>query len=144
MLHIPASRVAACVGLFALIPFIVMAVCLWLVAPVWQPAFAAALVAWGAVMLAFTGAAHWGAALMADDGPAQIGRYVYGIMPALLGWTVLLCEPGQGLFLLFCGLVASFMVDRRVFAHLEWYVFLRAVLTVIACLCLYAGYKAIA
>ena len=144
MLHIPSSRIAACIGLFGLMPFIVLAICLWLVSPVWQPAFTAALIGWGAVTLGFTGAVHWGAALVAGDDPLEGWRYLYGIFPALLGWVVLMCPPGPALFLLFCGLVASFMVDRRVFIRLEWYVFLRAVLTAIACACLYAGYKAIA
>jgi len=144
-LHIPANRIAACAGLFGLIPFIVLAACLWLVAPVWQPSFAKALVAWGAVTLAFTGAVHWGAGLIEGDGPTPVGRYVYSVFPALLGWTVLMCPLGPAMFLLFCGLVASFMVDRRIFAGTQdWYVYLRALLTAIACACLYAGYKAIA
>lgn len=141
MLHIPSNRIAACVGLATLIPFIVLASCLWLVAPVWQPQFAQALLGWGAVMLAFTGAAHWGAGVESGADPARSWAYVYSIFPAILAWVILLCPPSNGYFLLFAGLVAGFMVDRHVFP--AWYVTLRAILTMAACACLYAGYKAL-
>ncbi len=145
MLHIPASRFAACLGLAGLIPFIVLACCLWLVAPAWQPAFAQGLLAWGAVILSFLGATHWGVGLgMPDRATGQDGwRYLYAVCPAMLAAVALLCPPGPGMFLLFWGLCAAFVVDRAVFRHLEWYVFLRAVLTVIASACLFAGYKAL-
>ncbi len=100
----------------------------------------------------------------ADRAMAQWDGYVRAVIDA--GWAVVEVEPAPDcpdsgfvedtmvvygdvaiisrLFPLFAGLVAGFMVDRRSFAHLEWYVFLRAILTAIACACLYAGYKAIA
>lgn len=141
MLHIPSNRVAACLGLGALVPFIVLASCLWLVAPVWQPSFAHALLCWGAVMLAFTGAVHCGAGVESGEDPARSWQYLYSIFPAILAWVVLLCSPGAGYFLLFAGLVAGFMVDRHVFP--SWYVTLRAILTMITCASLYAAYKAL-
>lgn len=143
MLHIPASRAASCLGLSGLIPFIVLASCLWLVAPAWQPQFAHALAAWGAVVLTFIGAVHWGAALYDGDAPHNIWRYVYGICPGFLGWAALMAPADRALFVLFAGLVAAFVVDRRVFARHEWYVTLRAVLTIVASGCLFAGYKAL-
>lgn len=141
MLYIPANRIAICIGLFALIPFIVLAACLWFVLPVWQARFAEALLGWGAVMLAFTGAVHWGAALKTGDEPVLLWQYIYGFCPPVLAWVILMCEPGQGYFLLFIGMIAGFMVDRRVMAG--WYVTLRAVLTMVACASLYAAYKAL-
>lgn len=143
MLHIPASRIAACLGLLGLVPFIVPAVCLWLVAPVWQPFFAQMLVGWAAVTLGFHGAVHWGAVMAAGDRPVDMWRYVYGVCPVALGWVALMCPPGNALFLLFLGFVAAFMVDRAAFREHEWYVTLRAGLSAAACLCLYAGYKAL-
>lgn len=141
MLHVPASRSAIALGLLGLVPFIVLASCLWLVAPVWQGQFAKALVAYGAAILAFLGGIHWGAGVEGRDDPVKLWRYAYGICPALLAWVVLLCPPDKALFLLFVGLVAAFAVDRRVYHGQSWFLKLRAVLTAIAGLSLYAAYK---
>ncbi|NBX66102.1 MAG: DUF3429 domain-containing protein [Proteobacteria bacterium] len=143
MIHIPASRIAIALGLWGLVPFIVPAVCLWLVAPSWQDAFARALVAYGAVILSFLGGMHWGSAVEGSDEPKKIERYVYAVCPSLLAVVALMCPPDKGLFLLFLGLMAAFFVDRRVYASTKWFVILRAVLTAVATLCLYAGYKAL-
>ena len=143
MLYIPASRIAAALGLAGLVPFIVLSVCVWLVAPVWQPDFAKALVAYGAAILSFLGGIHWGAVVEGDDAPHAMWRYVYGICPSLLAWVAVLCPTDKGLFLLFAGLVAAFIVDRKVWEKNEWFVMLRAVLTAIASLSLYAAYKAL-
>lgn len=143
MIHIPASRVAIALGLWGLVPFIVPAVCLWLVAPAWQDAFARALVAYAAVILSFLGGIHWGAAVEGEDDPQKIARYTYAICPSLLAVVAILCPPDSALFLLFLGLMAAFFVDRRVYANIKWFVVLRAILTAIASVCLYAGYRAL-
>jgi len=141
MLHIPASRTAACFALLALVPFIVCAACLWFVAPEWQARFTHILVAYAALVLAFTGGIHWGKALLAGDEPSDIWQYLYGVMPAMLAWVVLNCQPGPGLFLLFLGYLATFTVDRRLYEGR--YLVLRGIMTGVICLSLYAGYKAL-
>ena len=143
MLYVPASRSAIALGLLGLVPFIVPAVCLWFVAPVWQDMFARGLVAYGAAILAFLGGIHWGAAIEGADTPAKLWRYAYGLCPLLLAWVVVLCPPDKALFLLFVGLVAAFSVDRRVYRGQGWFLNLRAVLTAVAGLSLYAAYKAL-
>jgi hypothetical protein len=142
-LHIPPSRTASCLGLAALIPFIVLSACLWFVAPVWQADFARALSAYGALILAALGAIHWGAAIKGPPSPDSLWRYIYGLMPVLLAWVVVLSPPQYGFFLLFLGFGAAYAIDRRVWAHLEWYVILRAVLTVLTGASLFAAYKAL-
>lgn len=143
MLHIPASRIAIALGLWGLVPFIVLASCVWLVAPVWQPLFAQGLVAYAAAVLAFLGGMHWGAAVEGEDRPFDASRYAYSIMPSLLAGVAVLCPADKALFLLFLGYLAAFAVDRRVYAARPWFVILRAVLTAVAALALYAAYKAL-
>ncbi|MCB1538683.1 MAG: DUF3429 domain-containing protein [Rhodospirillales bacterium] len=142
-LRIPASRLAVTLGMAGLVPFVVLASCLWFVAPEWQPVFARALAGWAALVLAFSGAVHWGAALYEGEGPENGWRYLYGVCPALLAWVALLLPVPQALFLIFWGYVAAFVVDRRVWPGHDWYVILRAALTILASACLFAGYKAL-
>lgn len=141
MLHIPASRTAMALGLWGLVPFVVLSSCIWLVAPAWQESFARALVTYAAVILSFLGGIHWGAAAEGDDDPQKTWRYVYAVCPSLLAWVALLCPTDSGLFLVFLGLMAAFFVDRSAYAHLRWFVVLRAVLTAVATASLYAAYK---
>lgn len=142
-LHIPASRIAASLAILGVTPFVALALALWGVAPGWKPAFAQALLAYGALGLSFLGGIHWGAAMRDGEGPEQACRYAYGLMPVLLGWVVLMCPPANGFFLLFWGLVAAFLIDRRVWQEAQWFIILRAVLTIIACASLFAAYKAL-
>lgn len=53
-----------------------------------------ALVAYGAVILAFLGGVHWGFGLEgAGNAPADIqrARFGLGVLPSLIGWVALLC-----------------------------------------------------
>jgi hypothetical protein len=144
MLHIRGSRMAACIAFSGLIPFIVMALCLWLVAPPWQAAFAEVLKAYASTVLAFLGGMHWGGALEdAQDRPETAWRYIYAIWPKLLAVIAVFCPAADAYFVLFLGFLASFFVDRTVYASLDWFVKLRAVLTGTVCVCLYAAYKAL-
>lgn len=143
MLHIPASRMAICLVSTALMPFVVAAICLWLVAPAWQTLFADALKIYGSVFLAFLGGIHWGGAIEGDDHPSLTWRYIYSLCPAALAVVALACPPAQSLFLLFLGYMTTMFVDRRIYAHETWLIKLRAVMSVIICVCLYASYKAL-
>lgn len=142
MLHIPASRIAISLGFVSAAPFIVLALCTWLVAPAWQIRMAEGLLGYGAAVLAFLGGMHWGIAAAGDDAPHEGWRYIYGICPPLLAWVAISSPVDKGLFLLFSGLVAAFIVDRRVL-RTGWLVALRGGLTVVAVLSLYAAYKAL-
>jgi len=143
-MNIPASIIAICLGLTALVPFAVLSACLWLVAPQYQAAFAGVLLAYGASILGFLGGIHWGAGLSSDNAPVHVWQYVYGVCPALLAWAAVLAPTPKGLLLVAAGLVAALIVDRRVWAHTAWFVRLRTRLTALAVICLYAAYAAIA
>jgi hypothetical protein len=76
-----------------------------------------ALVAYGAVGLAFLGGVHWGFALsdLTDRGERQ--RLVLGVMPPLVGWIALLLtiavQPAAGLVLLLLGYLGTVIVETR-------------------------------
>lgn len=67
-----------------------------------------ALLAYGAVILAFLGAVHWGLALAGpgDDAAAR-SRLVLGVVPALVGWVALLAPIWMGLGVLVAGFAAT-------------------------------------
>ncbi len=80
-----------------------------------------ALVAYGAVILAFLGGVHWGFALE-DSGTTptvrvQRLRFGLGVLPALLGWTALLVTflgfPLLALVLLMVGVIGTTLIEAR-------------------------------
>ena len=92
-----------------------------------------ALLAYGAVILAFLGAVHWGAALRMDRGASDWRRLGWSVLPSLIGWVALLLASAAGLVLLILGLVAAFVVDLRAVRDgmlPGWYAALRRALTI--------------
>ena len=76
-----------------------------------------ALVAYGAVILAFLGGVHWGFAIVDPMGRAERERLGLGVLPSLVGWvSVLLAiavqlDAGVGLLLL--GMLGTTAVEAR-------------------------------
>lgn len=142
----PAPTVVAWLGYGGLLPFLAAAIGSWLAtaqAALWQQA----LLAYGAVILAFVGALHWAFAMAPDAraGRPTVGMYLWSTVPALAGWAALLLGllPGRGrafgMLLLMVAFLIHYQQDRRL-AHLitlpDWYLLLRRRLTSVASLCL--------
>lgn len=74
-----------------------------------EPAALPALLAYGAIILAFLGAVHWGLALRATaaEAAATPARLTLGVVPSLLGWVALLLPAAPGLVLLAASLLAT-------------------------------------
>jgi len=94
-------------------------------------AIASALVAYGAVILSFTGGIRWGIAVTAEEqGPAK-REYAISVIPSLLGWMVLLLPADWQLgtlatLVILVGLFDYGMVCREVAP--EWFGRLRLIL----------------
>ncbi|MGE0252211.1 MAG: DUF3429 domain-containing protein [Dongiaceae bacterium] len=91
------------------------------------------LLNYGAVLLAFCGAAHWGLAAANYGGTAALGmRYTLGIIPMLLAFGALLLPDFQGMSFLCGGFLAALAIDyhltARGFAPL-WYRRMQSFLT---------------
>ena len=99
-----------------------------------------ALIAYGAVTLAFLGGMQWGFALPAGSDPRrQRWRLVLGVLPPLLGWLALLIAllaPGWiALAVLTAGFVGTALGEHRLArdpAVPPSYLWLRWALTVVA------------
>ncbi len=85
------------------------------------PQMTAALLAYGAVVLAFIGAVHWGFVLVgAPDGSlgkAARARLLLGVVPSLVGWAALLLPMAlsleAGLALLIAGFIGTPILEQQ-------------------------------
>jgi Protein of unknown function (DUF3429) len=101
----------------------------------------AALIAYGAVMLAFLGGMQWGFALLAGgNARRQRWRLVLGVLPPLVGWLALLIVllvPGWiALAVLTAGFIGTALGEHRAAGQDQavpsGYLWLRWALTVVA------------
>jgi len=149
-----APSAVAWLGYGGLLPFLATASGSWLDparAALWQQA----LLAYGAVILAFVGALHWAFAMATD---ARSGRptammYWWSTAPALTGWVALLLGllPGRGraygMLLLMVAFLIHYQQDRRLAQLItlpDWYLPLRRRLTTVASICLLASALSVA
>lgn len=78
-----------------------------------QGPWAAALLAYGALIVSFLGGIHWGLAMRQAPPPTYL--LVWGVVPSLLAWPMLWLSPAPGLLGLGAALWACYAVDHRVF-----------------------------
>ncbi|MEN9887242.1 MAG: hypothetical protein RL758_1820 [Pseudomonadota bacterium] len=149
------SRQAAAVliqrlGHLGLVPFIVLAVLLWLVREPQQAAWLSiAIVGYAACVASFLGAVHWGAAFSLGTAArpehlaTQKRHILWGVLPSILSWVALLMPAYAGLPLMGLVLLACYLVDRQLYpsAWRPWLTlrFRLTVVAVIACLVGAAG-----
>jgi len=121
-----------------LIPFVGMALLLWLVDPELHPFLALAMAGYGAAIVSFLGGIHWGigfknAARMHN---APMFNVVWGVAPSLLAWVAVTMPAYAGLPLLAILLGVCYAVDRKAYAEagLQEWLPLRWHLTLVAAL----------
>jgi hypothetical protein len=112
--------IAMLLGIAGLIPFAVCGLGALANAPPNDEWALLALVAYGAVILAFLGGVHWGFGLDAvATAPSDIqrARFGLGVLPALVGWVTLLIAflgfPLGALALLAVGVLLTTIVEAR-------------------------------
>ncbi len=135
-------------GHAGLIPFVSLALLLWLLGGEVQTFVSIALAGYGALIVAFLGGIHWGIAWTAarQAGPgaahhAQRRHLLWGITPTLLAWPGLLMPPFAGLAWLGFLLVLCYLADRTLYARagLQAWLTLRFRLSAIAALSCFIG-----
>lgn len=116
----PLPSLALLLGILGLIPFVVCGLGALANPPPNDARALLALVAYGAVILAFLGGVHWGFALDADTAaPADIqrARLGLGVMPSLVGWVALLLTflglDRIGVLLLVLGFALTTIAEGR-------------------------------
>ena len=138
------SRWALRLGFGGLIPFVGLALALWLAPSTSSPLAGVALLGYGATIASFLGAIHWG--LSMRDGPAQhVPSLLWGVVPSLLAWVALLLGPASGLWLIAAVLGACLAADRVLYPRhqLQAWLPMRWRLTLVAGISCLAGAAAL-
>lgn len=142
-------------GYAGLIPFVLLALLLWLVNAGLQAWVALALAAYAALIASFLGGIHWGIGWLAglhtgrDAGTvpphAQRPHLLWGVVPSLLAWPGLLVPPFAGLAWLGFVLVLGYLADRMLYARsgLQGWLTLRFRLSAVASFSCFAGAAAL-
>ena len=122
-------------GYAGLVPFVVLALLLWLVKPALHPFVAIALTAYAAAIASFLGGIHWGIGFKLRSKEPTF-HFVWGVVPALTGWVAMVMPAYAGLPLLGLLLVACYVVDLRTWrdAGIAQWLPLRLQLTIVATL----------
>ena len=122
-------------GHAGLIPFVVLALLLWIVTPEAHPFVAIALTAYAATITSFLGGIHWGIGLR-HNAPQRQLHMVWGVIPSLVAWVAVIMPAYAGLPLLALLLVACYLVDRKTWpeAGLRDWMTMRFRLTAVATL----------
>lgn len=133
------SSLALRLGVAGLLPFVLGAALVWASRGAVQAQAAAALAAYGAVIVSFLGGIHWG--LACRQSPPRQALLVWGVVPSLLAWLALAMPLALGLAWLGAALMACYRVDRRIYAEegASAWLPLRWRLTVVASLSCFAG-----
>ena len=112
------SRWAQRLGFGGLIPFVGLAIALWLLRPDDWPIAKMALLGYGTIIVGFLGAIHWG--LVMREGPVQpMSSLLWGVVPSLMGWVALLLGGAPGLLLTAASLWACYAADRALYPRYE-------------------------
>jgi hypothetical protein len=133
-------------GHAGLIPFVLLALLLWLLSGPEQTFVSVALAAYAALIVSFLGGIHWGiawaSARSATGSPLLPRQHVlWGVTPSLLAWPGLLMPPFAGLAWLGFMLILCYLADRALYARagLQGWLTLRFRLSAIASLSCFIG-----
>ena len=113
-MNLPLDKTILWLGYGGLVPFVGLALLMWLVPPQFQVDVALALVTYGALIASFLGGLHWGTGFLMGEAAPRM-QFVWGVVPSLLGWLALLLPVRAGLPVLAVLLVACYSVDRTTY-----------------------------
>ena len=148
----PDSALIRQLGHAGLLPFVLLALLLWLLSGQEQVFVSVALTSYAALVVSFLGGVHWGIVWMAsrlatDENRNLIARQhlLWGITPPLLAWPGVLMPPFAGLAWLGFVLVLAYLADRALYprAGLQVWLTLRFRLSAIAALSCFIGAGAV-
>jgi hypothetical protein len=101
-------------GYGGLVPFIGLAIGMWLVKADQIHFFTLALAAYTAAIVSFLGGIHWGLGFQMGEAAPRM-HFFWGVAPPLVAWLALLLPAWAGLVLLAAILLACYAVDRTTY-----------------------------
>lgn len=143
------AGVVRALGHAGLIPFVLMALLLWVLGGKERTFVSVALAGYAALIVSFLGGIHWGIAWMAarhvppgaTPHLAQRQHLLWGVKPSLLAWPGMLMPPFAGLAWLGFVLILCYLADRSLYprAGLQAWLTLRFRLSSVAALSCFIG-----
>jgi Protein of unknown function (DUF3429) len=123
-----------------LIPFVLLALLLWLVDDQLHPYVSIALTAYAASITSFLGGVHWGI-VFKESSEHNRFHLVWGVCLSLGSWLAVVMPAYAGLPILGVLLIVAYGVDRNVYpkAGLRHWLTLRFRLTVVSSLSCFLG-----
>lgn len=123
-----------------LVPFVLLAALVWMVADNLHPFVAIALVSYAGVIAAFLGGIHWGIGLR-PNAPHGLRHIGWGVVPSLVAWVAVVMPAYAGLPLLGLLLLACYVVDHKTWpqAGLAAWLPMRLHITIVAVVCCLLG-----
>jgi len=120
-------------GYSGALPFVVLAILLWLIDEELHPFVSIALASYGAVIVSFLGGIHWGIAFIKNTAHQKL-HLIWGIGLSLLAWLAVLMPAFSGLPFLGFLLITAYLVDRKFYPHagIKHWLTLRFRLTIIS------------
>jgi len=120
-------------GYAGLLPFVFLAVAIWVVEPDHRALLGLALASYGAVIASFLGAIHWGL-VMRDSSKQSLTLLGWGVVPSLVAWVAVMLSSPTDLLALAALLWACFAVDRVIYPRflLKGWLSMRLILTCVA------------
>jgi hypothetical protein len=131
---IPKSALVS--GILGLVPFVFLSAVILYQSPNVHDEVAAALLAYGALILSFLGGVRWGTAICGTSRvPLSIQLWI-SVVPSLVGWAAILIEMSAALLVLTVAFSLMLFTDYMIAGVPIWYLRLRMILSlpVIACL----------
>ena len=126
-------------GFGGLIPFVLLALAVWLADPAYRAFAGLALLGYGAVIASFLGAIHWGlvmrlTSINSPDSPAPLAVLAWGVSPSLVAWVALMLGAVPGLWVVAGLLWACYAADRVLYPRfkVQGWLPMRWTLTVVA------------
>jgi hypothetical protein len=106
------SLTTRALGWSGLLPFVGGALAVGVAPPIWHDTALRALIAYGAVIVSFLGGIHWGS----PTGAAHDSARLWGVVPSLLAWPLLLMPSSRfALIGVAAALALCWAVDRARF-----------------------------
>lgn len=123
-----------------LVPYVLLAALVWMVADNLHPFVAIALVSFAGVHAAFLGGIHWGIGLR-PNAPLGLWHIGWGVVPSLVAWVAVVMPAYAGLPLLGLLLVTCCVVDFKTWprAGLAAWLPMRLHTTIVAVVCCMLG-----
>ena len=136
---------ASWLGYAGLIPFVAIAIWLWVPYNDHDLTLNHALLAYAAIILSFMGAVHWGLATVSGD-TVESRQLVISVLPALIAWFAIFIPPMFHYSLLVLAFTGLCLFDVRMArtGHVPvWYPKLRIPLTVVVVISLISAQLAL-